>query len=88
LNRFKILLAQRNSVARIPNPKGMMTTAGPGRTTMASPTRRRVNPMTATAIRRACFNASAGFMTLRKCLLSEPGDFRAFCRCSFFLGQA
>jgi hypothetical protein len=86
LNRFKILLAQKNSVAKIPNPKGMTTTAGPGSTIMATPTSRTVNPITATAILRACLIENSGFMIFRKSFRRKAGRISPFSRCSFLLG--
>lgn len=47
-------LAHRNSVARIPRPKGMTSVAGPGVTTMATPMSRTVKPTKATNTRLNC----------------------------------
>jgi hypothetical protein len=52
---FSSRLAQTNSLPRIANPSGITITAGPGKTNIAIPMRRTVNPTTITISRRACF---------------------------------
>ena len=73
-------------MAKIPNPRGMTTTAGPGSTIMATPTIRTVTPTTATAILRTCFNESAVLIFSRKASIPEPGITSGLSLCSFLLG--
>jgi hypothetical protein len=50
------LFAQTNSVARIAKPAGITNIAGPGKTTIARPVIRTVNPITIFIIRFACLS--------------------------------
>ncbi len=67
LTRARSLLAQTNSVARIPRPIGMTTKAGPGNTRRARPMSRTVHPTTRTISLLACLNV----WMIRLCIIEE-----------------
>ena len=65
--------AQANSVAKMAKPIGMTTTAGPGRTSSAIPTRSTVIPITDTTTRRAYFSMAKFYQFLvEECIPSRP----------------